>query len=547
MRRPTAEPERVEGRAQPAVGVGKPIRINLLGAKKHFAPRRLAQPGDERVRGSEGAQIAHQRENVRIAHDCPVGVHDRQGEAGALQQAADRAHVGEWRHPRRGAARDFALRDRQRLPEFGQRVAAGQRGDQQPVRPQRLPQLDQRARQVVDEMQRVQRDHEVEALGLEPWVFGVGVWALVRRRRDPKGRARAGPGHQNICGVRRRGPDIGGVEKFPLDQAQAVFEFLAGAHKKEIGAGHRAARRALEAAGDEVAIEKAGRGAHNGLMARTRASRQRANWTTFSSVETVFEQADAPPPRKRLGPWLRASLRAIASVVYPPTCLSCRAATAEPDGLCPRCWRAITFIERPYCERLGTPFGTEIGETRLSREAVDDPPVFARARAVVVFADGPARRLVHRLKYSDRAELARPMGRWMARSGAELLAAADVVTPMPLHRLRLWSRRFNQAAALAREVARASGKPYAPLLLERVVATRSQVGLTRRQRAENVQKAFRAATGAPVRGRRIVLVDDVLTSGASANAASRALLRAGAAQVDVLVFARVVGGGRSSI
>ena len=205
------------------------------------------------------------------------------------------------------------------------------------------------------------------------------------------------------------------------------------------------------------------------------------------------------------------------------------------------------FIERPYCERLGTPFEQDLGVERLSREAVDDPPVFGRARAVAVFADGPARRLVHRLKYSDRAELARPMGEWMARAGAELLAEADVVTPMPLHRVRLWSRRFNQAAALAREVARASAKPYAPALLERVTATRSQVGLTRRQRAENVQKAFRAGRGAPIRGRRIVLVDDVLTSGATANAASRALLRAGAAQVDVLVFARVVGGGRTSI
>jgi ComF family protein len=272
----------------------------------------------------------------------------------------------------------------------------------------------------------------------------------------------------------------------------------------------------------------------------------------MSSVDTVLEQPEAETPAraprpKGLGPWLRPALRALFDVAYPPTCLACRAATAKPDGLCPRCWGAITFIERPYCERLGTPFENDIGETRLSREAVDDPPVFARARAVAVFADGPARRLVHRLKYSDRAELARPMGRWMARAGAELVSDADVVTPMPLHRLRLWSRRFNQAAALGREVARAAGKPYAPALLERVVATRSQVGLTRRQRAENVQQAFRAAAAAPVRGRKILLVDDVLTSGASANAASRALLRAGAAQVDVLVFARVVGGGRSSI
>jgi ComF family protein len=270
-------------------------------------------------------------------------------------------------------------------------------------------------------------------------------------------------------------------------------------------------------------------------------------------VITFFDETEAraPSAMARVSAWLAHAATEIVGVVYPPTCLACRAATAEANALCPKCWGAMGFIERPYCERLGTPFEQDLtldlGEPRLSREAVDDPPVFRRARAVAVFADGPARRLVHRLKYSDRAELAGPMGAWMARAGAELLAEADVVTPMPLHRFRLWRRRFNQAASLARAVARAARKPYAPGLLRRVVSTKTQVGLTRRQRAENVQGAFRAAPGQPIEGRRIVLVDDVLTSGATANAAARALLRGGARQVDVLVFARVVGAGRLSI
>jgi len=202
----------------------------------------------------------------------------------------------------------------------------------------------------------------------------------------------------------------------------------------------------------------------------------------------------------------------------------------------------MRFIERPFCDRLGTPFEQDLGDDLLSSQAVANPPVFQRARAVARFEDGPARRLVHRLKYSDRGELARPMGAWMARAGADVLAEADAVTPAPLHRLRLWTRKFNQAAALAREVARRSGKSYEPELLERVKATRSQVGLTREQLADNMQGAFRAPAAARVKGRRIVLVDDVLTSGATANAAARALLRAGAAQVDVVVFARVVAG-----
>ena len=235
--------------------------------------------------------------------------------------------------------------------------------------------------------------------------------------------------------------------------------------------------------------------------------------------------------------------RSAVDTLYPPTCLACRAGTQAHGALCPRCWSAMRFIERPFCERLGTPFEQDLGEGLLSPQAMADPPVFARARAVARFEDGPARKLVHRLKYSDRAEMARPMARWMARAGADILADADLLAPVPLHPLRLWRRRFNQAAMLAREVSRTTGKPCDVGALMRVKATRSQVGLSRAQRAENVQGAFKVAEAAPVKGRAVVLVDDVLTSGATANAASRALVRAGAKRVDVLVFARVVTGG----
>jgi ComF family protein len=237
--------------------------------------------------------------------------------------------------------------------------------------------------------------------------------------------------------------------------------------------------------------------------------------------------------------WTRAG-RAALDTLYPPICLACRAATSEAGALCSSCWRAMRFIERPFCDRLGTPFEHDLGEGLLSPQAVTDPPVFQRARAVARFEDGPARRLVHRLKYSDRGELAAPMGAWMARAGADVLAEADAITPVPLHARRLWTRRFNQAAALGREIARRAGKPFEPALLRRIKATPSQVGLSREQRVQNMQGAFRAAPAALVQGRRIALVDDVLTSGATANAAARALLRAGAAQVDLIVFARVV-------
>ncbi len=203
----------------------------------------------------------------------------------------------------------------------------------------------------------------------------------------------------------------------------------------------------------------------------------------------------------------------------------------------------MRFIERPYCERLGTPFAADLGaEGLLSPEAVAAPPVFARARAVARFEDGPSRHLVHRLKYGDRMELARPLGAWMARAGAEILVEADGLVPVPLHHGRLFTRRFNQANALAAGVSRACGVPVDPFALARRRPTVSQVGLSKRQRAANVQGAFHVPPEAAARvaGRSLVLVDDVMTSGATINAAARALLRAGAARVDVLVFAAVV-------
>lgn len=204
----------------------------------------------------------------------------------------------------------------------------------------------------------------------------------------------------------------------------------------------------------------------------------------------------------------------------------------------------MRFIERPFCERLGTPFAVDLGMPLVSPAAIAEPPVFNRARAVARY-DETARTLVHRLKYADRLDLARALGRMMARSGAELAAECDVIVPVPLHRFRLWHRRFNQAMELARIVGSSHGRPCDPTLLARVKRTRSQVGLSRTQRGENLQGAFKVPQSAkPVlKGRRVLLVDDVMTTGATANAASRALLRGGAASVDVLTFARVVSDG----
>ena len=200
----------------------------------------------------------------------------------------------------------------------------------------------------------------------------------------------------------------------------------------------------------------------------------------------------------------------------------------------------MPFITRPYCERLGTPFAFDVGGPLLSPEAIADPPAFDRARAVALH-EGDARGFVHRLKYSDRLDLARPMGRLMAAAGREILAEADLLVPVPLHWTRLFWRRFNQAQALAEEVARHAAVPVETQMLKRRKRTPPQVGLSRARRQANLQGAFVVpeAAGLRIAGARLVLIDDVHTTGATLNACARVLRRAGAANVDVLTFTKV--------
>lgn len=238
---------------------------------------------------------------------------------------------------------------------------------------------------------------------------------------------------------------------------------------------------------------------------------------------------------------LRGLPRGVLSLVYPPTCANCGGATADPGALCPTCWSGLRLIEEPVCQRFGTPFAVDLGVgPLLSPRAIAEPPVFARARAVALY-DGVARSLVHRLKYEDRLDLAKVMARMMAASGRTLIAEAECIVPVPLHRGRLWRRRFNQAALLAKLISAGARRPLLATTLQRVRATRSQIGLSRAARAENLAGAFRVPRHARhrIEGRRILLVDDVTTTGATGNAAARALLRAGATSVDLLTFALV--------
>lgn len=243
----------------------------------------------------------------------------------------------------------------------------------------------------------------------------------------------------------------------------------------------------------------------------------------------------------------KRAARLALDIALPTLCISCREPVSG-EGLCPACWAKLSFIAPPYCARLGIPFVYDPGPGLLSMEAIAAPPAYQRARAAVRY-DEVAGTLVHALKYQDRTDLAPAMGRWMARAGAELLSEADALIPVPLHWKRGWSRRYNQSAALAGVIGRHANIAVRADLLRRTRATHQQVGLSRAERARNVQGAFAVADDrrSDVAGRRFVLVDDVLTSGATVDACARVLLRAKASSVDVLVFARVVEAFRPPI
>jgi len=246
------------------------------------------------------------------------------------------------------------------------------------------------------------------------------------------------------------------------------------------------------------------------------------------------------------GAWQHAARLAL-DIALPTLCIACRE-PVDGEGVCAKCWAKLSFIAKPHCPRLGIPFVYDPGPDMLSMEAIADPPAYARARAAVRY-DEVARTLVHALKYQDRTDLAPIMGRWMARAGGELLKDADMLIPVPLHWRRGWSRRYNQSGALGRVIERQTGVKLRGELLLRVRATEQQVGLSRPQRASNVQGAFEVSPDrrSQIPGRRVVLIDDVLTTGATVDACARALLRAKAAQVDVLVFARVVDAPKAPI
>jgi len=244
---------------------------------------------------------------------------------------------------------------------------------------------------------------------------------------------------------------------------------------------------------------------------------------------------------KALAPHLRALGRGVADLILPPVAHDSREATAAA-GLSPDAWSRVVFLEAPVCDGCGAAFEFDGGDFASDRCAacLAQPYAFARARAACVY-DEASRGLILKYKHGDQQQFAGLFARWLGRAAADLTAEADAVIPVPLHRTRLLARRFNQAAEIARPLARHADLDYLADALVRVERTDTQGGKSARGRRINVRKAF-AVTDAGrrrIKGRRILLVDDVLTTGATGEACARVLLDAGARSVDLAVIARV--------
>lgn len=252
--------------------------------------------------------------------------------------------------------------------------------------------------------------------------------------------------------------------------------------------------------------------------------------------------------RERLRHLKRKASPIVAPVVtlglnlcFPPRCVACAKLTETADSFCAECFAAIRFIDDPCCVLCGFPFEFDLGEQSLCGYCMHDPPPYDTARAVFHYDDA-TRRMIARFKYQDCTQRAPVFGRLLARAGRELTAKSQVIIPVPLHLRRMFQRKYNQSALLAFAVADHCCLPVLPDGLLRVRHTQPQAGLTRPQRLDNVRGAFRVnhRQAAYLKGKSVLLIDDVITTGATIHHCTKLLKSAGVAKVHVLTLAKTV-------
>jgi ComF family protein len=250
----------------------------------------------------------------------------------------------------------------------------------------------------------------------------------------------------------------------------------------------------------------------------------------------VRRQTSGDKDGVRAGDFVSNGLRQLLDLALPPRCAGCGAIVDEVHSFCPDCWTQIEFLGESGCSTCGLPL--EATDAAECGACAAKPPRIRRTRSAVAYGE-LSRSIAMRLKYGRKVALARTMARFMAPLVG--LGQDDaILVPVPLHRSRLWRRGFNQSALLAAELARRTGLRSEPRVLKRTKRTPALKGMSRSQRKRTVAGAFTVDRAAELEGRTIVLVDDVLTTGSTAEACAKALERAGARRVELVSWTRVV-------
>lgn len=487
---------------------------------------------------AHAAQVFKKIERLIIGYADLIDVGDRQGEPRTLKRGAVVAHACERGDPRRYAAGQFGFGAVKASAQEPEGFFAENGSDKKPVGFQRHTRLRERAHKIVRCMKRQHAGEKIEACPFQRQGFGVArepraIGREPRRRKIKMNNlfdaaSRRQQSGQLSCALKN------GQRERPVHALKTVDDVFhdAAVEKIEI---RKVTRGACAAAGVESAVENLRRGGHQ------------CHWFSLGPGDSLWPMK--PQILNRLGTWGRETARKTLDLAMPPHCPVTREEIASAEALGAQAWAAAHFIEPPCCIRCGAPFSTNYGEAFECLLCLAEPPDFRQARAVLVY-DDVSRRMIVNFKHGDQTELAAMFGAWMARTGSDVLTTSSILAPVPLHPSRLRARRFNQSALLARAIARVSGSQLSIDGLVRRRATPPQADLPIKARKRNVSGAFGVRDDKArerFRCAHVVLVDDVLTTGATLSAAARALKRAGAQEVDALVLARVVKGGVGAI
>ncbi len=483
MRAPPCQADDFKSCGNPPLCVRILGLVDVCGPHQNPAGRGVSKSAGKGIAFAHQPQVMHQVQRIAIAHGFGKTVSDGKGKSGALQEPPKIADLAHGQHAGRQAACHLRLGLGQTGAKFVQALATEHHTQKQAVRAERMATLDQLADRIIRPVQAERVDNQIMRAGGQRqdvfvWHRDADILPVLRKTRDHR---------------RRRKGSVN------LDQSFLNFGSNLVVQKK-LGCAGSVARK-----GDAVGQEgRSLHGAEDGGM-------------------KVGMQA------------------ALLHMVYPPQCIACDAMVTTDFGLCAACWRETPFVAGLVCDLCGTPLpGEDPGHAVHCDDCLTIARPWSRGRAAMLYKDR-ARDLVLQLKHADRIDLARPAGGWLARAAGPILRPDMLVAPVPLHWMRLIKRRYNQAALLSAQVARLAGLAHCPDLLQRQRNTKSQEGRDRDGRFANMADSIRVhpRRSALVEGRHILLVDDVMTSGATLAAASEACLAIGAAEISVLVLCRV--------